>query len=332
MTNTHPVLGIDISKERFDVCLITASGAKEKYRKFRNNESGFAELSTFLARHGVVKTHACMESTGHYGDKLALWLHKSEHIVSIVNPYRIKGFAISELQRSKTDKIDAGVIARFCLVLNPAAWSPRAQELDDLQTIGRYVDALKQSLVQEQNRFQSGFDNSHIGAAIEQHMRFLRNQIAELERRMRQIVRDHERLETAFACATSIVGIGEVAAFCFLGEIGYGDQFQSGRQVEAFCGVNPQQRTSGDSINGKARLSKMGNSRMRKALYMPAMSAIQHNPAIRDFANRLAKAGKSPKTIIGAVMRKLLRLMFAVVTSKRPYDAEYMRPVRHLSG
>jgi transposase len=321
--NTQFVLGIDISKRKFDVCLVTACDGKEKHRTFSNDRLGFENLDAFLAKQDAETVHACMEPTGHYGDCLALWLRDKGHVVSVVNPYRIKGFAISELQRSKTDRIDAGIIARFCAMHEPTVWAPRAVELQELQDVGRYVDSLKEALIQEQNRLKSGIHSARVGTAIEHHMKHLRDQIAELEQQMRDIVKKHKRLREAFDCLTSIIGIGEVAAFAFLGEIGYGDNFGSARQVEAYCGVNPRLRQSGTSINGRARLSKMGNSRMRKALYMPALTAMQHNPVIRKYADRLRGVGKAPMAIVGAIMRKLVRLMFAVVKSGKRYDVEF---------
>jgi len=159
--------------------------------------------------------------------------------------------------------------------------------------------------------------------AIENHIRYLNDLIDNLEKRMRTIISSDERLRSAFACAISIIGVGETVACTFLGEIGFGDEFASARQVEVYCGLNPRLRKSGSSLNSKPKLSKMGNVRMRRALYMPALSAMQHNPVLRQFAERLRTAGKHPRAIVGAIMRKLLRLLFAVVKSGKNYDAEF---------
>ena len=95
MNNQYPVLGNDMSKRKFDVCLITVGSGKEKYRTFSNDSRGFEQLSKFLQLNGVEKVHACMEPTSRFANKLALWLQERGHTVSIVNPYQIKGFAIS---------------------------------------------------------------------------------------------------------------------------------------------------------------------------------------------------------------------------------------------
>jgi len=332
MGNGLRVLGIDISKQKFDVCLTTTSGGKERYRTFRNNEAGFDELAGFLKLHGAERVHACMEPTGRFCEKLALWLRERQHEVSIVNAYRIKGFAISELKRSKTDRIDAGIIARFCLMHNPEIWTPREEDVQQITDIGRYVDELTADLVREKNRLKSGIENAVVVKEIENHIRYLEKTIEKLDKRMRTMVKNNDRLETAFKCATSIIGVGERLAFTFLGEIGYGDKFISTRQVEAFCGLNPRLRTSGTTLNSRPKMSKMGSSRMRHALYMPALSSMQHNPILREFADRLRAAGKNPRAIVGAIMRKLLRLLFAVVKTGKPYDLEYHVRPRLLEG
>jgi transposase len=313
MGNCKSILGIDISKEKFDVCLITTAGGKERYRTFRNSETGFAELAKFLVLHGAENVHACMEPTGRFYEKLAHWLRGRNHTVSIVNAYRIKGFAISELKRSKTDRIDAGIIARFCLMHAPASWNPREEDLQEIHDIGRYVDELMAALVREKNRLKSGIENAVVVREVENHIQYLEKTIEKLDKRMRAIIKSNDRLQSAFKCATSIIGVGERLAFTFLGEIGYGDQFISTRQVEAFCGLNPRLRTSGSTLNCRPKMSKMGNPRMRRALYMPALSSMQHNPVLREFADRLRAAGKNPRAIVGAIMKKLLRLIFAVV-------------------
>src|SRR5271156_2044854 len=223
MGNRLTILGIDISKPKFDVCLITAAGGKDRYRTFGNNEAGFETLDAFLKLHGAERVHACMEPTGRFCEKLALWLRERNHEVSIVNAYRIKGFAISELKRSKTDRIDAGIIARFCLMHKPEVWSPREAELQEIHDIGRYVDELTAALVREKNRLKSGIETTAVVTEIENHIRYLEKTIEKMDKRMRAIVKSNDRLQEAFKCATSVIGVGERLAFTFLGEIGYGD-------------------------------------------------------------------------------------------------------------
>jgi transposase len=117
-----------------------------------------------------------------------------------------------------------------------------------------------------------------------------------------------------------------LTAFTYLAEIGYAERFRQTRQVESYCGLSPRQYQSGSSVRGKERISKVGNSRMRKAVYMPALNAKDYNPVLRAFAERLEKAGKPPRVIVCAVMRKLLRIMHGVVSSGKEFD------INHVSG
>jgi transposase len=115
---TLPTLGIDIAKLKFNVCLLNTDG-KLKHKVFPNTEDGFRQLSAWLLRHKMERVHACMEATGAYGEALAVHLHGASHQVSVMNPAAVKAFAASRLSRTKTDKVDAELVARFCLAQQP---------------------------------------------------------------------------------------------------------------------------------------------------------------------------------------------------------------------
>lgn len=146
-------LGIDISKSKFHVALQveSKSGNKPKLKVFKNDANGFDELQQWLKQQGAGTVHACLEATSTYGEGVAEFLHSQGHTVSIVNPGRIKGFAISELSRTKTDKADAQLILRFCIALQPEPWQPPAPEVKQLQLLLRRLEALQQMVVQERN-------------------------------------------------------------------------------------------------------------------------------------------------------------------------------------
>ena len=133
----------------------------------------------------------------------------------------------------------------------------------------------------------------------------------------------HPDLKRRRDLLTSIPGIGEATAGSILSEIPHLDRFQSAKAVAAFAGLSPRERRSGTSIHGHPRLCKTGNSRVRKALYMPAMVALRFNPTLRLFADRLLAAGKHKRLVIGAVMRKLLVLAYGILRSGKRFDANY---------
>jgi transposase len=148
-------LGIDLSKLKFNVCLINQSG-KLRHIVFPNNATGFEQLRQWLTRQGVEQVHACLEATGTYSEPLAFYLHEAGQIVSLINPAAVKAFAQSRLSRTKTDKVDAGLIARFTVAQAPPAWTPLPQDVRELQALVRRLEALIEMRVMEENRLSSG--------------------------------------------------------------------------------------------------------------------------------------------------------------------------------
>jgi transposase len=313
-------LGIDLSKETFHACLL--SDRAEAKKAFPNSPKGFEQLMAWLKNHHAVDVHICMEATGAYWEALASYLHSFEHHVSVVNPARIKAFAQSELLRTKTDEVDAALIARFCRSQNPEPWLPPSPETRVLQALMRHYDHLKTTRAQQSVYAQSS-DAAVVAASIREVIATLDEPIAQVERKIRQHFDDHPDLKRRRDLLTSIPGIGETTAGSILSEIPHLDRFQSAEAVAAFAGLSPRERRSGTSIHGRTRLCKTGNARVRKALYMPAMVALRFNSTLRTFADRLKAAGKHKRLVIGAVMRKLLVLAYGVLRSGIAFDANY---------
>lgn len=314
-------LGIDISKSKFDACLLIDN--RTTFKTFGNSYDGFQALIDWLAEQGASAVHTCMEGTGRLWIPLAEYLHARDFPVSVVNPMRISGFAKSDLRRSKTDKIDAKIIARFCRAQSPSTWTPPPIEIATIRDMQRYLEELKSNRAQENNRLKAGVIHPRVQRAIEQHIEYLDNEIDCMEEEILAFIRSEEKLRKDFMLLTSIIGVGQNTAVTFLGELSGATPFSTSRQVEVFCGVVPRLYESGSSVRGRAQMSKVGNSRLRRALYMPALCAMRQNPTLREFAGRLKAAGKPGKVVVGAVMRKLIRIMFAVLKSGRPFDIEF---------
>ena len=320
-------LGIDISKAKFDAALLI--DGKYKSKVCDNNIDGFNALIQWLEPHDHRVIHVCMEGTGRLWEPLAEFLYARNFVVSVSNPAKIKGFAQSELRRSKTDEIDAKIIARFCRAHDPAPWVAPAAEIKAIRDRHRYIDALKDQRIQENNRLKSGVLDPLVEAAIHVHIEFLKTQIKALEKDLLTFIKAHPAVQRDFELLTSIISIGHNTAVAFLGELSAAEHFTSGRELEVFCGLAPRLLESGSSVRTRSKISKVGNSRIRRALYMPAVCAIRCNPVIREFALRLKLAGKPGKVIVCAVMRKLLRLMFAVLKSGKPYDLNHVSVKPH---
>lgn len=323
MTQDHTqtvVIGIDISKRTFDLALLR--NTRLKHKSFPNTPAGHAALVAWLHQQGVRQAHACLEATNVYGDALAETLFDHGYTVSLVNPARVKGFAQSELSRTKTDKADAGVIARFCLAMAPPPWVPDPQEIRELRALVRRLEALMAMRQQERNRLAVAAPV--VAPTIQTHIDFLDRSIRETTQRIRQHIDQHPDLKHKKDLLLSIPGIGETTIHVVLSEFADIRRFRSAKCLAAFIGVAPRQRQSGSSVRGRTVLSKMGRGPLRKALFMPALVALRYNPVLKAMRERLLAAGKAKMAIVGAAMRKLVHLIYGVLKSGRPFDANYI--------
>ena len=172
-----PVLGIDVSKLKFNVCLIRQASSL-RHRVFANTQAGFTQLSEWLKKNHVAQVHACLEATGTYSEALALNLSDYGHQVSLVNPAAIKAYAGAQLSRTKTDKADAELIAHFCLTQKPPLWTPAAPQVRDLQALVRRLDSLIEMHTMEVNRLSSGVSTTEVRDSIESLISHLQEQIS----------------------------------------------------------------------------------------------------------------------------------------------------------
>jgi len=313
------VVGIDISKKSFDVALLRKG--KFKHKKFCNNPSGFKDISAWLDRLKAQSPHACMEATGSYGEALAQYLYDAKFQVSVVNPARIKGFSQGELMRTKTDKSDASLIARFCLAMKPTQWAPEAHEIRYLRDLSRRYESLLEMRQQEVNRLDV------IGLALEgdvkKHITYLDNSIAKNKKKICDHIDNSPNLKHKKELLESIPGIGEVTINVVLSEFADISRFNSAKQLASFIGLAPRQRQSGTSVHGRSTMSKVGNAKVRKSFFMPALVAMRYNPILIEMRARLLKAGKPKMLIVGAVMRKLVHIVYGVLKNNRQFDPHF---------
>lgn len=319
---TLPPLGLDLAKLKFNACLIS-DGGKLHHKVFTDTAEGFAQLSGWLERQGAARVHACMEATGTYGDALAAYLHDAGHTVSRVNPAAVKAYARSHLSRTKNDRVDAALIAGFCAERRPPAWEPPASELRELQALVRRLDSLVEMRTMEENRLSSGVAVAAVRESVEEHLAYLAEQVKKTEALIRDHIDRHPGLRRQRELLDSIPGIGETTAAGRLAEVPDIKQYRSARQVAAFAGLVPRERQSGSSVRGRVRLSKIGNARLRKALYSPAITALRCSPFFQQWAEGLRRRGKSKMAVIGAAMRKLVHLAYGVLKTGKPFDPEW---------
>lgn len=313
-------LGIDLAKHKFDALLL--QGEKSRHKVFDNTETGFAALAAWLAALGIARVHACLEATGGFGDDLALFLHAKGHSVSIVNPARIKAYGQSEGVRTKTDKVDAGVIARFCRAQTPPAWTPPSPQLRALRALVRRCAALKAMRAQEINRQKAGVADDRVRTSLATLIAALDAEIAAIAEAVQDLLAADPVLARNHALLTSIPGIGDQSAAVLLAEVADFKAFPHGKQVAAFAGLSPREHSSGSSVRTRAHISRIGSAPLRTTLYLCALSARRHNPVLKTFADRLRKAGKAPKLVLLAVARKLIVIAHALIRHDTPFDPE----------
>ncbi|GAB5537339.1 MAG: IS110 family transposase [Rubricoccaceae bacterium] len=313
-------LGIDVGKDRLDLALTDADGQPHA-KHVRNDASGHTALLRWLGRFTdeLSAVHACMEASGDYEQDAAVALHAAGLTVSVVNPRQTSAYAVAQLRRSKTDTIDAQLLARYCQREQPAPWQPPTDEARELRRLTRAIDALKRDRDRTRNRH--GRSEGAARRALDAVLVAYGEQIAALEAAIEAHVAAHPELAARRDLLVSIPGVGPQTAAIVLAELGDSRAFGSARGVAAFAGLVPSHHISGTSVRKRPRLSKVGNARLRRALYFPAISAMRHNEAVRVFAERLLGRGKSKMSVIGASMRKLIQICYGVLKSGRPLDA-----------
>ncbi len=250
-------LGIDVSKNTLDVALLNES-AKPRHKVFANNAAGHLELLRWLEQQSADAVHACLEATGTWADAVSMVLHEAGHKGSLVNPAQIHAFGRSGLKRTKTDKADAVLIARFCQMHQPPAWTPLSPQLQQLQGLVRRLEHLEEMSLMEENRLASGGVCGAVKDSLEDHIAYLDEQIKQTRQQIKDHVGHNPDLKDKARLLESIPGIGAATAALLLAELGDVSQFDSARQVAAFAGLVPRIRESGTSVRGRSRLSKVG--------------------------------------------------------------------------
>ncbi len=316
-------LGIDVSKASLDVMLLRDQ--RREGQHFTNTPTGFEKLDHWVNRRLKGETvHVCLEATGCYSEAVAENLIARGYTVSVVNPFRIKKFGESQLQRNKTDKLDAALIADYCRRMQPHPWVPPTPEVRGLQELVRHLEDLLLARQQAANRLEAARAASSVATHLQTQITLLDAQIAETKRDITAYLDDVPELKQQKTLLRSIPGIGILTIARLIAACRDLRAFTDAGQLVAFAGLNPRQKQSGTSVIGPTMISRMGSASLRAALYMPAISALRHNPVIRAFAARLRERGLRGKAVVVAAMRKLLHLVVGVLKSGRSFDPGFV--------
>lgn len=318
-------VGIDIGASSFDAVVYKA-GKFSKSERYRQTPDDHNKLISKLK--SLNPTYIVMEATGVYYFDLAVALAQAGLPVAVVNPKSTKHFAHVKLQNSKTDTIDAALLAEYGARIEPRAWTAPNQHRQALRGIGRQINRLIGARTQARNRLHAMRatlstpsllieDESHAIDMLEQRIERLRRAALELMEEAPELKQLHQHF-----CAAK--GIGDASALALLAELCVlPDHLKSG-QVSRLAGLDVRLHQSGSSVNKKARISKAGNIYIRSALYMPAMSAVRFDPHAKAFYEALVARGKTKLQAQVAVMRKYLTGLWACIKSDTPFDSSLL--------
>jgi transposase len=317
------VVGIDVAKATLDVALMDEAGQWQTGH-FANDAAGFSRLQRWLEKRSAPGIPVCLEATGRYSRGVAHCLHQAGYVVSVLNPAKTPLFRSLMGERNKTDQTDAKLLAQFCVTHAPKPWTPPSAHQEQLQELTRYLDVLKQEQTRLRNRLASGPMTDWVLRDLHEQLASLEKRMADLEQEIETLTEQDAEQRHQVALLTSIPGVGRLTASRFLAEVPNLLAFAKASHLAAYAGLVPKHHSSGTSVHKKAKLAKGGNAFLRNAFYMPALSAMRHNPIIRRFADRLTAAGKPKMAIVAAVMHKLLRLAYGVLKSNRPFDPNFV--------
>lgn len=308
--------GIDISKDVFDV--VDSCG---NHFQFSNCKEGFDDFLGILD----IYSHCVMESTAFYHVQLANALFQAGIKVSVENPLAVKRFIQMHLSRVKTDKSDAKMICQYAQHADLRLWKARTNDqvacLQLMSLINQYTKQIVMTKTKLEGEAALGNPVKLVVQSLQKNLRRLKKEIDFLETELLRIVKlEHQDLLTRIE---SIVGIGRKTAVVLIVLTDGFEKFESAGQLCSYAGLTPIIRQSGTSLYAKARISKMGNRRLRSMLFLCSFSAKKHNKACIALFDRMVAKGKPRKVALIAVCNKLLKQAFAIAKSGVPYDREY---------
>jgi transposase len=317
-------LGIDVAKEKVDSVLLVEQ--RSGYQVFANTPTGFEHLSAWLRQEQVQRVHACLEATGSYSDGLALYLVEQGHLVSVLNPAILVNYRRSHNTRSKTDKLDAMLLAQYARERQPRAWSPLPSEVAALRSLLAYRTDVQAMLLQARNRQRSGRLESWVAGRLQTQIEQLVKELKLVEERTWKHLETSSKLSATWCHLQTICGIGQLAAAQLIAQIGEIERFGHPGALVSLAGLAVKHRESGSSVRGRAQMDRHGRSSLRQLLYMCALVAMRWDPQMRAWAQQLKARGKPTKVVLVAVMRKLLHIVYGVWKNASEYDAHLAFP------
>ena len=328
-TDEKMVMVADVSLEKFDAGIADTESSQDlrsiKVRPFSRTLEGVEKCLEWMDQSGGAES-VVMEATGYYSRELAGYFrqHRPGLPVYIANPFLIKRYGEGLGVQTKTDAQDARVIACFGVERKLRPTYELSPEHLQLSRLHKDRDALVDMLTRERNR-ALGAERGPVAVEIHERLcRELKRGIKELDAELKKVVKEGESIKKEVDLLSSLPGVAMKTATVVLGILGDLRRFERNRSLAAFTGMAPKLKDSGKTVHGKTVLNKRGNPRIRKALYMAAMAAIRKDGPLRQIYLGLIAKGKAKRSALGAVMRRLLLLMRAILKSGIKYDPAFV--------
>jgi transposase len=329
------VVGIDVAQKEIDVSLgwmdEEANTEVYAYKTFNNNEKGFAALILWVKKYTQADAplRFVMEATGVYHEALAYHLSTKAYTVSIIMPNKITNFFRTLEVKTITDKTMSVAITLFGLEKKLDNWIPPQKVYRELRQITRERDQLIGERSMNKNQLHAeqteAYPNEKTVKRVMARIIMLNKQIKEIITEITEINKNDIELAAATKLITSIPGVGLLTAITVLAETDGFSLIHNKRQLTSYAGLDVKEKESGTSVKCKPHISKRGNKHLRKAMHLPALSAIKHTERYKaTFTTIVSKTGIKMKAAV-AVQRKLLEMIYTIYTTKKPFDCEYLQ-------
>lgn len=306
-------IGIDVSKSTLDVAILPTAEVFE----VPNDAEGHVRLIERLRAEGTIE-RIVLEATGGYERACAFALFTADLPVVVVNPRQTRDYARATGRLAKTDRIDAISLAQFAKAVEPELrdlGTPERQELAALVARRRQLVTMIGS---EQQRLKTATSDV-VRADLDRSLAFLKQSLKKLEKALLEAVKHDQEWRARVELLESVPGIGRITALTLLAELPELGNL-SAKEIAALVGVAPMNRDSGKNRGYRRTIG--GRARVRKVLYMAALTAAHHNPTLQAFYERLRAAGKHGKVALTAVMRKLLVTLNAMIKTNRAWQPQ----------
>jgi transposase len=314
------VIGIDVSKKTLDVCLIDHQ-EKSKHIQVSNCKKGFREILSYVEK----VTKIVMEASGPYYLQLAIYLNENQAKVYVVNPLVIKRYSQMLLNRAKTDKKDAQVIANYALIHSPKRWLPQTNVTNELKQLYTALELINKQSHQTSMQLEafesSGILSKSLGKELRAITKHLKLKKCKLEGMITELA--ESAYKETLVRLQSIPGIGKKTAIFLIALTDDFKKFNHHKQLIAYVGLSPRLYQSGTSVKGKGHICKMGQPQIRKLLYLCSWTAKKCNKTCIEMYERLKAKGKPERVIKIAIANKLLKQAFAIAKGNKFYNENY---------